>query len=114
MFDWEHGIALHAIQVNRASFLGKGEISRFFSSYSWNLGYILELHQGWHFKIPISSPTSGLLSSYDGHFRNLNKAWQDKSDASRGEAGDQGSLSSCHNDIGIPIHFHQESEIVTF
>ena len=114
MFDWEHGIALHAIQVNRASFLGKGEISRFFSSYSWNLGYILELHQGWHFKIPISSPTSGLLSSYDGHFRNLNKAWQDKSDASRGEAGDQGSLSSWPSDSTIPVNFPEESGTITF
>ena len=35
-------------------------------------------------------------------------------DASGGEAGDQGSLSSWKSDIGIPIHFQKESGIVTF
>ena len=30
-------------------------------------------------------------------------------DASGGEAGDQGSLSSWNSDIGIPIHFQKES-----
>ena len=35
-------------------------------------------------------------------------------DASGGEAGDRGSLSSLHSDIGIPIHFQEESDIVTF
>ena len=29
----------------------------------------------------------------------------DKTDASGGEAGDRGSLSISHSDIGIPIHF---------
>ena len=37
---------------------------------------------------------SGFLSSYDGHLRNLNSAWQDNTDASGVEAGDQVSLSS--------------------
>ena len=32
---------------------------------------------------------------------------------SGGEAGDQGSLSSWHSDIGIPIHFQEESGIIT-
>ena len=58
--------------------------------------------------------TSGLLSSSDGHLRNLHYAWQDNTDASGGEAGDQGSLSSWHTDFGIPIHFQKESGIVTF
>ena len=58
--------------------------------------------------------TSGLLSSYDGHLRNLNYAWQDNTDASGGEAGDRGSLSSWNTDIGISIHFQKESGIVTF
>ena len=31
---------------------------------------------------------SGLLSSYEGHLRNLLEAWQGNMDASRGEAGD--------------------------
>ena len=35
-------------------------------------------------------------------------------DTSGGEAGDQGSLSSWHSDIGIPIHFQKESGIFTF
>ena len=57
---------------------------------------------------------SGLLSRYEGHLRNFVKAWHCKRDASRCEAGDRVSLSSCHSDIGIPINFHQESGIVTF
>ena len=76
-------------------------------------GYTLELQRGWSFETPLCSAKSGLLSSYDGHLRTLNSAWQDNSDASRGEAGDQASLSSCHSDIGIPIHFQQESGIIT-
>ena len=56
----------------------------------------------------------GLLSSYDGQPRNLNYAWQDNTDASGAEAGDRGSLSSYHSDIGLPIHFQKESVIVTF
>ena len=46
MFDWENGIAVHEMQGNRASSLGKGEVSSFFSSCGRNLGYILELRQG--------------------------------------------------------------------
>ena len=61
----------------------------------------------------VFSAMSGLLSSYDGHLRNLNKAWQDNMDASGGEAGDRGSLSIWHRDIGNPIHFQEESGIVT-
>ena len=57
---------------------------------------------------------SGLLSSYEGHLRNLLEAWQGNTDASRGETGDPGSLSSCHSDIGIPINFQEEPGIVTF
>ena len=34
-------------------------------------------------------------------------------DASEGEAGDRGSLSICHRDIGTPILFQEESGIVT-
>ena len=46
VFDWERGIALHAMQGNRASFHGEGEVSLFFMSSGWNLVYILELVQG--------------------------------------------------------------------
>ena len=38
----------------------------------------------------------------------------DKTEASGGEAGDRGSLSSWNSDIAIPIHFQEESGIVTF
>ena len=72
MFDCEHGIPLHAMQGNWASSHGEGEVYWVFSSCSRNLGYILELQQGWPFKNPLCSAKSGLLSSYDGHLRNLN------------------------------------------
>ena len=94
MFDWEHGIALHAMQGTRDSFLSEGEVSWILASCSWNLRYILDLRRIWPFKIRVCSATSGLLSSYDGHFRNLNKVWQDNTDACGGEAGDRVSLSS--------------------
>ena len=62
----------------------------------------------------VCSLTSGLLSSYDVHLRDLNYAYQDNTDASGGEAGDQGSLSSWNSDIGIPIRFQEEQGIITF
>ena len=63
MFDWEHGIALPAMQWNRTSSHGEGEVSLFFSSYDGNLGYILALRWGWPFKTRVCSVTSQLLSS---------------------------------------------------
>ena len=77
-------------------------------------GVYYELQQGWPFKAPLCSAKSGLLSSYDGHLRNLNYTWQDNTDASGCEVGDRGSLSCWNSDIGIPIHFQHESDIVTF
>ena len=35
-------------------------------------------------------------------------------DCSGDDAGDQGSLSIWHSDIGTPIHFQEESGLVTF
>ena len=72
MFDWEYGIALHAMQGNRASFPNEGYVSYNFSSFGRNLGYIRELQRGWPLETPHCSAKSGLLSSYDGHLRNLN------------------------------------------
>ena len=72
MFDCEYGIALHAIQGNRASSPAQGDVSLDFSSSGRNLGYILKLQRGWPFETPLFSAKSGLLSSYDGHLRNLN------------------------------------------
>ena len=114
MFDGEHGIAVHAMQGNRASSLGEEEISWFFSSCGRNLGCILELSHGWPFKTLVCSAISGLQSSYVGHLSNLFDALQGNRDASEGEEGDPGSLSSCHRDIGIPINFQEESGINSF
>ena len=72
MFDWEYRIALHAMQGNRASSPGEGDVSWDFSSCNGNLGYIFELQRGWSFETPLCSAKSGLLSSYDGHLRSLN------------------------------------------
>ena len=88
MFDWEHGIALHAMQGNRASSCGEGEVSYVFSSCGGNLGYLLELQWGWPFKTHVCSAMPGLLSSYDGHLRILHEDWQGNTDASKDEAGD--------------------------
>ena len=96
------------MQGNRSSSPGEGDVSWDFSSCGRNLGYILELQQGWPFETPLCSAKSGLLSSYDTHLRNLNYASQDNTDASGGEVGDQPSLSSFHRDIGIPINFQEE------
>ena len=57
---------------------------------------------------------TGILCSYEGHLRDLNEAWQDNTDTSGGEVGDQGSLSSFHRDIGIPINFQEESRLDSF
>ena len=45
MFDWENAIALHAMQGNRASFRGEGEVSWVFS---------------------VAAGTRVIFSSYDG------------------------------------------------
>ena len=45
MFDWEYGIALHAMQGIRASFPSEGDFSYDFSICGRNLGYIRELQR---------------------------------------------------------------------
>ena len=70
--DSELWIALHPMQGNQASSPGVGYVSWDFSSCGRNLGYILELERGWPFETPLCSVKSGLLSSNDGHLRNLN------------------------------------------
>ena len=64
VFDWEHGVALQAIQGNRASSFGVGEVSYIFSSCDWKPGYILELRRGWSFRTRVCSVTTRPLSSY--------------------------------------------------
>ena len=114
MFDWESSIALHAMQGNRASSRGEGEVSWVFSSCGRHLVYILELRRGWPFETRVCSAKSGLLFSYDIHFGKLNYDWQENTDASGSEAGGQAFLIIWHSYIGIPINFHKESGIVTF
>ena len=72
MFDWENAIALHAMQGNRASSRGEGEVSWVFSSCGRHLGYILELWWGCPFETGVGSVKSGNLSRYEGHLRNVN------------------------------------------
>ena len=114
MFDCEHEIALHTVQGIRASSPAEGDVSWDFSSCGRNLWYILELPREWTFETPLCSGKSGLLSSYDGHLRNIYYFWQDNTAASGGEVGDQASLSSFHRDIGIPINFQEMSDLGNF
>ena len=72
MFDWEHGIAVPAVQGNWASSLDEGEVSWFSLSCGVNQGYIFKLRRRWPFKTHFCTATSGLLSSYDGYHSNLN------------------------------------------
>ena len=51
MFDWEYGIALHAMQGIRASLPIEGDVSYDFSSCGRNLGYIRELQGDGHSKL---------------------------------------------------------------
>ena len=67
---------------NRASSCSDGEVSWVFSSCGSHLVYILEFRRGWPFEPRVCSAMSGLLSSYDGHIRNLNYPWQENTDTS--------------------------------
>ena len=82
MFDWENAIALDTMQGNRGSFRREGNVSWVFSSCGRNLGYILELQ--WVLSIGNSSLFIEVrnLSRYEGQLRNVNKAWQENTEAS--------------------------------
>ena len=72
MFDWENAIALHAMQGNRASSRGEGEVSWVFSSCGRHVGYILELRRGCPFSTGVCLEKSGPLSRFDGHLGKIN------------------------------------------
>ena len=72
MFDWENAIALHAMQGNRASSRGEGDVSLIFSSCGRHVGYILELRRGCPFETGVCLVRSGHLSRYDGHLGKQN------------------------------------------
>ena len=74
MFYWEYGLALQSMLGNLASYPGEGDVSWDFSTSGRNLGDIRELQRGCPFETPLCSVKSGLLSSYEGHLRNLNEA----------------------------------------
>ena len=82
MFDWENAIALDTRQGNLASSRREGKLAWVFSSCSRNLGFILELRRGCPFENGVGSVKSGHLSRYEGQLRNVNKEWQDNTDAS--------------------------------
>ena len=54
---------------------------------------------------------SGLLSTYKANLRNVHEAWQGNTDASRGEVGDRGSLSSCTVILGFLSIFKNSQEL---
>ena len=70
--DSELWNALHEMQGNQASSPSEGDMSWDFSIFGRYVVYILELQRGYPFETPLCSAKSGLLSSYDGHLRNLN------------------------------------------
>ena len=51
MFDWEHGIALHAVQGNRASSPSEGEVSWLFSSCGRTWGIFSSYGRDGHSKL---------------------------------------------------------------
>ena len=63
MFDWEYGIALHTMPVNRASSPSEGDVSGDFSSCSRNLAYIPELQWRWRFETPLEVSWENWLAS---------------------------------------------------
>ena len=85
-----------------------------FLELRWELGIYSQGVAGMALQTRICSAMSGLLSSYEGHLRNLFEAWQGKRDTFQSKAGDTVSLSSCHRDIEIPINIQEESGIITF
>ena len=114
LFDWEQGIALQTMHGYRASSFREWEVWWFFSSCRGKLGYVLELRRGKTLKTFVCSVTSGLISSYDGHLRNLNYAWQYNTDASGVEAGDQLSLYSGTVILGFLSIFKKSQASSTF
>ena len=72
LFHWEYDIALHEMQGNQASSPSEAYVSWDFPSCGRIVGYILELQRAWPLETPLCSETSGLMSSYDRHLRNIN------------------------------------------
>ena len=87
MFDCEDGVALQAMQGNRALYLARGSF-KYFLELGRNLEYILEFLRGWTFRTSVCSGMTRLLPSYEGNVRKLQEAWQVITDVPRGEVGD--------------------------
>ena len=74
MFAWANGIALHAMQGNRASFPNEGDVSYDFSSCGRNVGYIRELQRRWPFETPLPKETKDLyIENYKSLMKEIEK-----------------------------------------
>ena len=71
MFDWENAIALHAMQGNRASSRGEGEVSWVFSSCGRHVGYS-RVATGMSIRNSSLFNEVRNLSRYEGQLRNVN------------------------------------------
>ena len=71
MFDWEHGIALHAMLGIGPHLVERGKSHVFFRVVARCLGIFSSYGRDGHWKL-VCSVKSGFLFSYDGHLRNLN------------------------------------------
>ena len=74
LFDWEQGIALHAIQGNRGLMPERAASLMIFLELRREPGVCSRVMVGVAIKNFVCLLTSGLLSSYDVHLRNLNYA----------------------------------------
>ena len=83
MFQGAHGIALHAVQGNRASSRLEGEVPGCFPICGGDLWDIFELWWGWPFKRRVCSATWGLQSNNKGS----------PQESLRGLAGQKGRFS---------------------
>ena len=72
MFDWENAIALHAVQGNRASSRGAGEVSWVFFELRPARGVYSRVTMGMPILNGCLLVKSGHLSRYDGHLGKLN------------------------------------------
>ena len=71
MFDWEHGVLCVHCRGIGPHLTANGK-SHGFLELRQEPGVHSRVTAGWVFETRLISAKSGLLSSYDGHLRNLN------------------------------------------
>ena len=74
LFDWEQGITLHSIQGNRGLIPERAASLIFFLDLWRETGLCIRVMAGVAMKNYVCTLTSGFLSSYDVHLRNINYA----------------------------------------